>query len=188
MLLLATAAVLVFYINTPLLYCYPVLKHNYLMRISESKCFLWHGLCLLPQGTTRSLGKRDCRYCCRGDMRRAEVHRAAAAVGQDKPASGTSTDRHNWRAPRAALPGSRAARSLPPHLQKHGDSSRPGIREEFPPSRASRTWDCLLVRVGWEAEKMLLRLSSAISAHCWRGLGLKARLFCSGLHSCKIDH
>lgn len=80
LLLLATAALLVFYINIPLLYCYPILKHDYLMRISESKCFSWHGLCLLLQGITRSPGGMD--------MQRVEV-----PIGQARLAPGTSSDR-----------------------------------------------------------------------------------------------
>lgn len=123
------------------------------MRISESKRFLWHGLCLLPQGTMRSLGKRDC-CCCHGrDMRRVELLHTTAAVGQGKPASSTSTNWHNSGVARAAPPGTRAARSSPPHLQRHSDSFRLGIREEFPPSRASRTWNHLLARVGWGGRK-----------------------------------
>lgn len=70
------------------------------MRISESKCFLRHGLCLLPQGAMRSLGKQDgcycSHYCHGGDTQRVEVHCTATTVGQDKPASGTSTNWHNW--------------------------------------------------------------------------------------------
>lgn len=58
------------------------------MRISESKCFSWHGLCLPLQGITRSLGGRD--------MQRVEV-----PTGQARMASGTSSDQHNRRALRA---------------------------------------------------------------------------------------
>lgn len=110
------------------------------MRISESKCFSWHGLCLLLQSITRSLGGRD-------------VQGVEVPAGQARLASGTSPNQHSWRALRAATPRARAARSSPSHLQKHSDTSRPGKREKFPPYRASRNWDLPLGRMGSEEDK-----------------------------------
>lgn len=65
--------------------------------------------------------------------------RGHAEGGGSSRTSGTSTDQHNW---------DQGSQVLASTVKKHGDSSRPGIREEFPPSRASRTWDHLLERVG----------------------------------------
>lgn len=138
------------------------------MRISESKYFSWHGLCLLLQGITRSLGGRD--------MQRVEV-----ATGQARMASGSSSDQHNRRALRAATSRARAARrTSPSHLPKPSGTSRPGKREKFPPCRASRSWDFPLVRMESEEEKLLLSLSSAIwptagEGSAWRpGCSLQA--------------
>lgn len=109
MLLLATAAVLVFYINTPLLYCYPVLERDYLMRISERKCFSRHGaprglwangtVAAAAEGTGESGGALLCS--CRGAGR--------AGLGHPHPP--------------AQLGGTEGcpAWSSRPQLQKHGD-------------------------------------------------------------------
>lgn len=110
------------------------------MRISESKCFSWHGFCLLLQSITRFLGGRD-------------VQGVEVPTGQARLASGTSSNQHNWRTLRAATPRARAARSSPSHLQKHSDISRTGKREKFPPCRARRSCDLPLGRVGQRKTK-----------------------------------
>lgn len=161
-----------FHVNTPFWNCCPTVKRDYLMRISESKCFLWHRLCLLPQGTTRQMGLL--LLLQRGHVEGGGVLQGRASQPRaPAPTSTTATG---------------AARSSPASRQKHGDSSRLGTGEEFPPSNESRIREYLLARVAWGKGKMLLQLSSAISALCWRGLGLKARLFCSGLLSCEAGY
>lgn len=129
------------------------------MRISESKCFSWHGLCLPLQGITRSLGGRD--------MQRVEV-----PTGQARMASGTSSDQHNRRALRAE-PGQ------PGPLLHICKSTATLLGQE---KGRNRSWDLPLVRVESEEEKMLLSLSSAIwpiagEGSAWRpGCSLQARI------------
>lgn len=105
------------------------------MRISERKRFLWQGLCLLPQGTTRSLGTQDCHRG--GYTQRAEMHRAASAVGQGKPASGSSTGQHNRAGGGVCEQGggtkgcpawNQGSQVLTSTFVEHNDFSRPGIR------------------------------------------------------------
>lgn len=107
------------------------------MRISESKSFLWHRLCLLPQGTTRQMGLSLL-------LQRGHVEGGGAPWGRAS---------QPWATAPTSTTATRAARSSPPSLQKHGDSSRLGTGEEFPPSRESRTQECLLVRVAKGKEK-----------------------------------
>lgn len=118
------------------------------MRISESKCFLWHRLCLLPQGTTRQMGLSLL-------LQRGHVEGGGTPWGRAS---------QPWATAPTSTTATRAARSFPPRLQKHGDSSRLGTGEEFPPSRESRTQECLLVRVAKGKEKCFAIEFSYISS------------------------
>lgn len=85
------------------------------MRISERKRFSRHRLCLLPQGTPRSLGKRDCRCCCGGDGESGGTL-LCSCRGAGRAGLG-------HQHPPAQLAGTEGcpAWSSRPHLQKHGD-------------------------------------------------------------------
>lgn len=145
------------------------------MRISESKCFSWHGLCLLLQGITRSLGGTD--------MLRVEL-----PTGHARMASGTSSDQHNRRALRAATLRARAARSSPSHLQKARWHFQARKKGEIPTLQGKQEPGSPTCESGVRGRKNAFEFEFSYLTHCWRWFSFKARLFLSGLHSCKVGH